>query len=110
MIVRIGKKQVNFGPYIGRLSPDLKIRFLKQTKIPRPLRPGDFYVGLPNYTSLAPLTLTPGPMVAATVQLLIYWPLAAAGLALMMAPMRAAKFSLSFSGPNDRYRMGKSNR
>ena len=32
---------------------------------------------------------TPGPMVEATTQLLIYWPLAAAGLAFTMAPIRA---------------------
>ena len=39
--------------------------------------------------SLAVLIFTPGPMVEATTQLRIYWPLAAAGLALTMAPMRA---------------------
>ena len=36
------------------------------------------------------LILTPGPMVEAVTQERMYWPLAAAGLALMMAPMRAA--------------------
>ena len=42
-----------------------------------------------NYTNLAVLILTPGPMVEAATQLRIYWPLVAAGLALTMAPMRA---------------------
>ena len=42
-----------------------------------------------NYTSFAALIFTPGPMVEAVTQLFIYWPFAAAGLALMMAPMRA---------------------
>lgn len=32
---------------------------------------------------------TPGPMVVAATQLLIYWPLAEAGLALTIAPIRA---------------------
>ena len=32
----------------------------------------------------------PGPMVEAVTQDLMYWPFAAAGFALMMAPMRAA--------------------
>ena len=41
-----------------------------------------------SYCLLA-LILTPGPMVEAVTQLRIYWPLAAAGLALMIAPMRA---------------------
>ena len=40
-------------------------------------------------TNLLVFILTPGPMVAAATQDLIYWPLAAAGLALTMAPMRA---------------------
>ena len=40
----------------------------------------------------------PGPMVLATVQLLIYWPFAAAGFALMTAPISALKFSASFFG------------
>ena len=42
-----------------------------------------------NQTSLAVLNLTPGPMVEAATQLLIYWPLAVAGLALTIAPIRA---------------------
>ncbi len=33
-------------------------------------------------------TLTPGPIVEAVTQLLMYWPFAAAGLALMMASIR----------------------
>ena len=37
-------------------------------------------------------------MVEATVQLLIYWPLAAAGFALTMAPIRASMFSLQLLG------------
>ena len=36
------------------------------------------------------LIFTPGPMVEAVTQERMYWPFAAAGLALMMAPMRAA--------------------
>ena len=35
----------------------------------------------------------PGPIVEATVQLLTYWPFAAAGFALMIAPIRVLKFS-----------------
>ena len=42
-----------------------------------------------NYSCLLAFIFTPGPMVEAATQDLIYWPLAAAGLALMMAPMRA---------------------
>ena len=60
-----------------------------------------------GYISLAPLTFTPGPMVEATTQLLIYWPLAAAGLALMIAPIRAVKFSVSFSAPKETLPMGQ---
>ena len=41
------------------------------------------------YSCLLAFILTPGPMVEAATQDLIYWPLAAAGLALMMAPSRA---------------------
>ena len=37
---------------------------------------------------LAALILTPGPMVLAVTQERIYWPLAAAGLALMTAAIR----------------------
>ena len=36
------------------------------------------------------LIFTPGPMVEAVTQERMYWPFAAAGLALMMAPMSAA--------------------
>ena len=39
-------------------------------------------------TSFAVFIRTPGPMVAAATQLRIYWPLAAAGLAFTMAPIR----------------------
>ena len=42
-----------------------------------------------NYSCLAAFIFTPGPMAEAATQERIYWPLAAAGLALMMAPMRA---------------------
>ena len=41
------------------------------------------------YSCLLAFIFTPGPMVEAATQDLIYWPLAAAGLALMMAPSRA---------------------
>ncbi len=41
------------------------------------------------YSCLLAFIFTPGPMVAAATQERIYWPLAAAGLALMIAPMRA---------------------
>ena len=51
--------------------------------------------------------MTPGPMVEAATQDLIYWPLEAAGLALMIAPMRALKFSASFSGPKETLPMGQ---
>ena len=37
-----------------------------------------------SYSCLLALILTPGPMVEAVTQLLIYWPLAAAGLALSL--------------------------
>ena len=39
------------------------------------------------------LIRTPGPIVEATTQDLIYWPLAAAGFALTIAPSKASKFS-----------------
>ena len=41
-----------------------------------------------SQTSFAVFIRTPGPMVAAATQLRIYWPLAAAGLAFTMAPIR----------------------
>ena len=37
---------------------------------------------------LLALIFTPGPIVEAVTQLLMYWPLAAAGFARTMAPMR----------------------
>ena len=43
----------------------------------------------PDQSCFCALTLTPGPMVDAVTQVRMYWPLAVAGLALMMAPMRA---------------------
>ena len=42
-----------------------------------------------SYSCFWALILTPGPMVEAVTQERIYWPLAAAGLALLMALMRA---------------------
>ena len=44
----------------------------------------------PDYSCFWALILTPGPMVEAVTQERMYWPFAAAGLALMMAPMSAA--------------------
>ena len=41
-----------------------------------------------RYICLLALIFTPGPMVEAVTQLLMYWPLAAAGLARTIAPMR----------------------
>ena len=41
------------------------------------------------YSCFWALILTPGPMVEAVTQERIYWPLAVAGLALMMAVIRA---------------------
>src|SRR6185312_12516908 len=52
---------------------------------------------------LAGFILTPGPIVDATVTLLKYCPLAAAGLALTIASINAAKFSANFSPPNDTF-------
>ena len=46
-------------------------------------------------------------MVDAATQDLIYWPFAAAGFALMIAPMSALKFSVSFSGPKETLPMGQ---
>ena len=60
-----------------------------------------------NYTSRAVLTLMPGPMVEAVTQLFTYWPLAAAGLALMIAPMRVLKLSFSLSAPKDTLPIGQ---
>ena len=57
--------------------------------------------------TLAGLTRMPGPMVEATTQLLIYWPLAAAGFALTTAPSSVLKLSSSFSGPKDTLPMGQ---
>ena len=52
--------------------------------------PGRFCIFASNIYAicLAALILTPGPMVLAVTQERIYWPLAAAGLALMMAAIR----------------------
>ena len=46
-----------------------------------------------NQSCFWALILMPGPMVLATVQLLIYWPFAAAGFALMSAPEAGADFA-----------------
>lgn len=43
--------------------------------------------------NLLALILTPGPIVVATTQDLIYWPFIAAGLALTIASIRVLKFS-----------------
>ena len=43
-----------------------------------------------DYSCFWALIFTPGPMVEAVTQERMYWPFAAAGLALMMAPSRAA--------------------
>ena len=61
-----------------------------------------------DYTPyLEVLTFTPGPMVEATTQDLIYWPLAAAGFALTMASIKASRFCWSFSGPKLALPMGQ---
>ena len=49
----------------------------------------------------------PGPMVEATTQDLIYWPLAAAGFALTIASIKASRFCWSFSGPKLALPMGQ---
>ena len=49
----------------------------------------------------------PGPIVEATVTLLMYWPFAAAGFAFTMAFIRASKFSWSFSAPKEALPMGQ---
>ena len=46
------------------------------------------FAAQPYAICLAALIFTPGPMVLAVTQERIYWPLAAAGFALMTAPMR----------------------
>ena len=43
-----------------------------------------------TYSAFCALTLMPGPMVVAVTQLRMYWPLAAAGFAFTMAPIRAS--------------------
>ena len=43
----------------------------------------------PDYSCFWALILTPGPIVEAVTQERIYWPLAVAGLALMIAVIRA---------------------
>ena len=60
-----------------------------------------------NYISLAELIFTPGPMVEAHTQERMYCPFAAEGLALTMAPIRALKFSVSFSAPKETLPMGQ---
>ena len=52
-------------------------------------KPGGAKRSPKNQISFAVLIFTPGPMVEATTQERIYWPLAVAGLALTIAPMRA---------------------
>ena len=57
---------------------------------PEPLRRFRVEMQIARYAwALAALIFTPGPMVLAATQLRIYWPLAAAGFALMTALMRA---------------------
>lgn len=68
----------------------------------REIRSGNFI-----HQSFAVLTLTPGPMVEATTQERIYWPFAAAGFALMTAPSRVFRFSVSFSAPKETLPMGQ---
>ncbi len=101
--------QIIFGrtPSRGGLScPVGAIHLLRLPKIPRPARPRGAHTSdrrhwwwggseeslLPSESpqiSFAVFIFTPGPMVEAATQLRIYWPLAAAGLALTIAPMRA---------------------
>ena len=50
---------------------------------------GAFFSQINYQSCFWALILTPGPMVEAVTQERIYWPLAAAGLALMMAVSRA---------------------
>ena len=50
-------------------------------------------------TNFAPLILIPGPMVELNTMLLMYVPFEAAGFALIIASIRAVKFSSSFSLP-----------
>ena len=47
------------------------------------------FFALWDYSCFWALILTPGPIVEAVTQLRMYWPFAAAGLALMMAPISA---------------------
>ena len=62
---------------------------------------------LANQARRAVLTFTPGPIVEAVTQLRIYWPLAAAGFALIIAPMRVLKLSVSLSAPKETLPMGQ---
>ena len=91
----------------GLSCPVGAIHLLRLPKIPRPARPESVHTSdrrhwwwgrlrgslLPlkssHQTNFAVFIFTPGPMVEAATQLRIYWPLAAAGLALTMAPIRA---------------------
>ena len=61
----------------------------------------------PNQPILEPFTLMPGPIVDAMTQLLMYCPFAAAGLALIIAPISVLKFSESFSEPKEAFPMGQ---
>ena len=51
--------------------------------------------------TLAGFIFTPGPIVEATVTLLKYCPLAADGLAFIIAFIKTEKFSVNFSPPKD---------
>ena len=81
-----------FGTHLILYSSDGRMSTPKYTFSPKIL--GEWGRGLLlspvlHQMSFAVLILTPGPMVEAATQLRTYWPLAAAGLALMMAPIRA---------------------
>ena len=66
-----------------------KFVFCSTEKAPVP-KNGSFCIRIQiNYSCFCALIFTPGPMVEAVTQERMYWPFAAAGLALMMAPSRA---------------------
>ena len=77
----------------NRATRDICIRRCPNAPLKRKNRDGGYRSGFLNayYQSCFwALILTPGPMVEAVTQDLMYWPFAAAGFALMIAPMRAA--------------------
>ena len=82
-------------PSAPKAKFDFPLMFLSYYDCPRPERPQTqkpprrWRGGFLSDNQIFVTILMPGPMVDAVTQDLMYWPFAAAGLALMIAPMSA---------------------